>query len=68
MKFNFKKLQVKLSEKSYPIYIGANTLGNRDLWWKEYAGQKIFIVADTNTSLLYAPLLQTMFGDQAQVF
>lgn len=67
MKFDFKKLDVKLSERSYPIYIGANILHKSDMWWPETKAQKAFIITDENTADLYAQRLQVILPIESVV-
>ncbi len=71
MKSGIKTVKVKLSDRSYPIYIGANVMRHTDLWLPEIEEKKVFIVADKTTSALYAPLLVSvlkMKGVEAEIY
>jgi len=48
-----KLLNVKLEERSYPIYIGKNILSNSELLCKHISGNKIMLVSNDVVSPLY---------------
>lgn len=48
-----KELQVDLSEKSYPIYIGSGLLGQKELLLKHIRSKQVFIVSNTTIAPLY---------------
>ncbi len=48
-----KTLRVELGEKSYPIYIGSNLLGQESLWQKHIQSKQVLIVTNTTVSPLY---------------
>lgn len=57
-----KTINVNLSSRSYPIYIGADILQKRDLYIAAENKSKIFIVTDKNIGKLYAASLQAALG------
>ncbi len=48
-----KELRVELGEKSYPIYIGSNLLGDPALLQKHIKSKQVFIVTNTTVAPLY---------------
>lgn len=64
MKFDYKKLRVKLSSRSYSIYIGPGILGRTDLWLPEKKPKKVFIVTDSNAGGYYAGFLKATLEKQ----
>ncbi|KAF3983729.1 MAG: 3-dehydroquinate synthase [Methylococcales symbiont of Hymedesmia sp. n. MRB-2018] len=48
-----KQLCVELGEKSYPIYIGSNLLGQQTLMQKHIKSKQVLIVTNTTVSALY---------------
>ncbi|PZP55546.1 MAG: 3-dehydroquinate synthase [Micavibrio aeruginosavorus] len=68
MEFDFKKLDVNLSDRSYPIYIGGNILHKADMWWPGTKAQKAFIVTDENTGDLYAERLQIILPIESIIY
>lgn len=55
------QLEVKLTNDTYPIYIGENLILDTDLLAKHFAGNKIMIVTNETLAKLYSPkLLQTL--------
>ena len=68
MEFDFKQLDVRLSDRSYPIYIGAGILGKSDMWWPDTKAQKAFIITDTNAGELYAKKLQSVLPIDSLVY
>lgn len=48
-----KTLQVELGERSYPIYIGDNLLGNADLFKPHIHGQQVMVVSNETVAPLY---------------
>lgn len=64
MKFDYKKIRVKLAGRAYPIFIGANILNKTELWLPEIKAKKVFIIADKNSSVLYGPHLQAILQRQ----
>jgi len=48
-----KLLNVKLDERSYPIYIGQNILSNSELLCKHISGAKVMLVSNDVVSPLY---------------
>lgn len=58
-----QQLTVNLDERSYPIYIGAGLLGQRDLLAPHIAGRQVCIVTDDTVAPLYLErLCQTLAG------
>ncbi len=54
-------LNVDLGERSYPIYINGNILGDADLYLRHIKGNKVLIVTDDNVAPLYlATLLEAL--------
>ncbi len=68
MEFDFKKLEVKLSERSYPIYIGSDLLHKTDIWWPETKAQKAFIITDESVGNIYADRLQVILPVESAVY
>ena len=50
-------LNVDLGERSYPIYINGNILGDTDLYLRHIKGKKVLIVTDDNVAPLYLTTL-----------
>lgn len=46
-------LNVDLGERSYPIYIGSQLLGNQDLLAKHIPGRQVFVVTNETVAPLY---------------
>ena len=57
---NMKTLQVDLGERSYPIYIGENLLGDVDLIKPHISSQQVMIVSNETVAPLY--LKKTLYG------
>lgn len=55
-----KTLQVELGERSYPIYIGDNLLGNAELLKPHIRGQQVMVVSNETVAPLY--LEKTLYG------
>ena len=55
-----KTLHVKLGERSYPIYIGDNLLGNAELFKPHIRGQQVLVVSNETVAPLY--LEKTLYG------
>lgn len=55
-----KTLHVKLDERSYPIYIGDNLLGNAELFKPHIRGQQVLVVSNETVAPLY--LEKTLYG------
>lgn len=68
MKFDFKKLDVKLSVRSYPIYIGAGLIAKPEIWWPEIKARKAFIISDENSGELYAEALRAQLDMDVSVY
>lgn len=68
MKFDFKKLDVNLSERSYPIYIGSGLLVKPEIWWPETKARKAFIISDSIAGDLYAGILQSVLNIETGVY
>ncbi len=60
MKFDFKKLRVKLSSRSYPIFIGSHLLARPDLWLTAPYPAKAFIIADNNSNAIYGDFVKSI--------
>ncbi len=48
-----KKLHVELGDRSYPIYIGPNLIGQPDLFRRHISSSQILVVTDETVGLLY---------------
>ena len=68
MKFDYKTLEVKLSERSYPIYIGSGLLVKPEIWWKNTKAAKAFIISDDNAGDLFAGHLQSVLPIETSVY
>lgn len=68
MKFDFKKLNVKLSDRSYPIFIGNKLIIKPDVWWPNIKAGKAFIITDSNTCDLYAGILQSVIKTDVAIY
>lgn len=55
-----KTLQVELGERSYPIYIGDNLLGDAELLKPHIRGQQVMVVSNETVAPLY--LEKTLYG------
>ena len=56
-------LHVNLAERGYPIYIGSNLLGSREIFEKHIAGQQVAIITNQTVAPLYLQgLLATLSG------
>ena len=53
-------LKVDLDERSYPIYIGKNLLGEKDLLQPHIPGQQVLIVSNTTVAPLYLQQLKAL--------
>jgi 3-dehydroquinate synthase len=60
-----KKITVALDERSYPIYIGENLLGNAELFKKNIDSKQVFIVSNSTIAPLYLEKLTNNFEDNA---
>ena len=50
-------LHVDLGERSYPIYIDEDTVGNPEYYREHISGKKVLVVTDDNVAPLYLPKL-----------
>lgn len=58
-----KVLTVELGNRSYPIYIGQNLLGQADLLQQHIRAQQVLVVSNATVAALYLPkLLQNLSG------
>ncbi|MDH5729175.1 MAG: 3-dehydroquinate synthase [Gammaproteobacteria bacterium] len=55
-------LHVDLGERSYPIHIGENLLGNTDLIRPHVTGKQVMIVTNTTVAPLYLSKAEQMFS------
>mgnify|MGYP006189243511 CR=1 FL=1 len=60
-----RKLSVNLGERSYPIYIGANLLGQHNLLTPHMAGTQGMIVTNETIAPLYLDALRAALSDMA---
>jgi len=58
-----KTLNVELGERSYPIYIGPDCLGNDDLFSRHISSRKVMIVTNETVSPLYEAKLRAALKD-----
>ena len=58
-----KTLTVDLGERSYPIFIGEDLLGNAELVKKFVKGTQVMIVTNTTVAPLYLDKCKQAFGD-----
>lgn len=56
-------LTVDLAERSYPIYIGADLLGQHDLLRQHIAGRQVLLVSNQTVAPLYLQKVQNMLGN-----
>lgn len=54
-------LQVELGERSYPIYIGRDLLGDKDLLQRHVRGSQVMIVSNDTVAPLYLDKLRDVF-------
>jgi 3-dehydroquinate synthase len=60
-------LDVDLGERSYPIYIGQNLLGNVEMFRRHIASQQVMVVSNETVAPLYMQaLLDTLQGLQVE--
>ena len=58
-----KTLHVDLGDRSYPIYIGPNLLGNADLLTPHIGGKQVMIVSNETVAPLYIEKLRAGLAD-----
>lgn len=58
-----KTLKVDLGERSYPIYIGSNLLGRKDLIKDAVVAKQVMIVTNETVAPLYLEKVQALFED-----
>lgn len=59
-----QKVDVKLKEKSYPIYIGENLFADTELFTQHVLSKQVMIATDETVALLYLSLIEKMFSDK----
>ncbi len=59
-------LQVDLGERSYPIYIGPDLLGQTDLLRRHISGQRVLVVTNDTVAPLYLEQIRTVLGAMKQ--
>ncbi|MBE8189680.1 MAG: 3-dehydroquinate synthase [Candidatus Thioglobus sp.] len=57
-----KTLNLKLNEKSYPIYIGRDLLLQADFLSKHISGRQVMIVSNTKVAPLYLAKVEALLG------
>jgi len=62
-----KTLPLDLGERSYPIYVGAGLLDQKDLFQKHIAGSRVAIVTNEVVAPLYMPRLRSIIAKQSPV-
>ncbi|CAA0095360.1 3-dehydroquinate synthase [Zhongshania aliphaticivorans] len=60
-----KNLELDLGERSYPIFIARDLLGEPDLWTKYIAGRQVCIVTNDTIAPLYLAKLKAQLGDKS---
>ncbi|HET8899292.1 MAG TPA: 3-dehydroquinate synthase [Rhodanobacteraceae bacterium] len=56
-------IDVTLGQRSYPIWIGRNLLGDPTLWRTRLRGRQVLIVSNETVAPLYLSRVQTALGD-----
>jgi 3-dehydroquinate synthase len=60
-----KNLELDLGERSYPIFIARDLIGEPDLWTKYIAGKQVCIVTNDTIAPLYLEKLRAQLGDKS---
>jgi len=60
-----KNLELDLGERSYPIFIARDLIGEPDLWTKYIAGKQVCIVTNDTIAPLYLEKLKAQLGDKS---